>query len=76
MRFFRLEPDGDRTAANALEQVTPMLTAAGAQLAVLIVLDAQGVSIADAAAEGADSSLKAVSDLLLKVALDAKELVT
>lgn len=76
MRYFRLEPDGDRTAALALERIAPELYAAGAQLAVLIVADEKGVSIADASAEGVDNSLKALADLLLKVALDAKDLVT
>lgn len=76
MRFFRLEPEGDRTAADALESITPALTAAGAKVAILIVADDHGVSIADAVAEGEDDSLKRITDLLLKVALDAKDVAS
>lgn len=75
MKFFRLEPDGDRTTAEALEEIAPKLYAAGARVAILIVADQSGVSIADATAPGEDDSLKGITDLLLKVALDAKDMM-
>jgi hypothetical protein len=74
MRFFRLESDGDPTASQALDVIQDALMAAGAQQAILVVRDEEGVSIAHATAPGADDSVKTLSDLMLEVALDMKDL--
>lgn len=78
MRWFNLIPGGgeDRTPANALEGVADGLHEAGARRIILIVEDAEGVTITHTAAPGVDSSPKATADLLLRVALDAKSVTT
>lgn len=83
MRYFRLEPgsstidDGDgESVAELLEGISEQLVELGARKALLIVEDAAGVTIAVGRAPGVDDTPKETTDLLLRVALDAKELMT
>lgn len=81
MRYFRLEPgggstdDGDTPIGDALGDISERLVELGARKAVLIVEDDDGVSIAIGRAPGLDDAPKDTADMLLRVALDAKDLV-
>lgn len=74
MRFFTLEP-GSGPIAEALERISPDLIDAGARKAVLIVEEEDGgVQIAVGRAPGYNGTAKETTDMLLRVALDAKSL--
>lgn len=82
MRFFQLDPgggyeaDGSSPVNEALESISAQLVALGARKAVLIVEDDHGgATIAVGRRDGCDDTPKATTDLLLRVALDAKSVV-
>lgn len=81
MRFFKLEPggglteDGRAPVAELLERISADIEKLGGRKAVLLVEDDTGVTMAIGRTDGFDDSPKDTADMLLRVALDAKDVV-